>query len=97
MSPRYFVLCGRQAMRTTDHRAWSRWFEMTNMRDRLVAITDVGPIHVSTAFIGLDECIFQTMVFGGRLDGEVQRYRTYEEAEAGHWRVVERVRLSEKD
>jgi hypothetical protein len=35
------------------------------------------------------------MVFGGRLDGETERYVSWEEAEEGHRRVVERVRASE--
>lgn len=38
--------------------------------------------------------IFETMVFGGDLDGEEWRYATEEEAVEGHRRVVELVRLS---
>jgi len=38
--------------------------------------------------------LFETMVFGGKLDQEQERYCTYDEAEAGHKTMVERVRRS---
>lgn len=38
---------------------------------------------------------FETMVFGGALDQEQERYYTWEEAEAGHQQMLERVRIAE--
>lgn len=56
---------------------------------------------VSTVFLGLDHSwgdgepqIFETMVFGGALDQEQERYSTWAEAEAGHAAMVARVRAS---
>ena len=64
-----------------------------------VAKTDVGDVSVSTVWLGLDHghgggppVIFETMVFGGPLDGEQERYSTEAEALAGHAAMVERVR-----
>lgn len=92
MKRRYFILQGQQAVRTTDQHAWARWFRLTNVRERLVASTQIGEIFVSTAFIGLDEQLFQTAVFGGTLDSTVVFYATYEAAATGHHKVVARVR-----
>lgn len=53
---------------------------------------------VSTVFLGLDHqygdgppLLFETMVFGGPLDHEMNRYSTWNEAEKGHQEMVERV------
>jgi hypothetical protein len=35
------------------------------------------------------------MVFGGLLDGEIERYATLAEARRGHWAMVERVKRAE--
>lgn len=54
---------------------------------------------VSTVFLGLDHgwgegppILFETMVFGGPLDQEMERYCTWDEAVAGHERWVQRVK-----
>lgn len=61
-----------------------------------------GGAYVSTVFLGLDHrfgqgepLVFETMVFGGPLDQEQERYSTWDEAEAGHKAMVERVKASE--
>ena len=69
--------------------------------DRHVALTNLanGGIQVSTVFLGLDHgydngppVLFETLVFGGLLDGEMERYCTWDEAEQGHEAMVDRVR-----
>ena len=52
-------------------------------------------------FLGLDHSfgsgpplLFETMVFGGPLDEEMDRYTTWDEAEAGHKAMVKRVQES---
>jgi hypothetical protein len=52
---------------------------------------------VSTVFLGLDHgytpgppVVFETMVFGGPMDGECERYCTWAEAVEGHARMVEK-------
>ncbi len=63
-----------------------------------VGKTTIGAVDVSTVFLGLDHgygdgppVLFETMVFGGPLDGEQVRYKTWEQAEAGHTAMVQTV------
>jgi len=63
-----------------------------------VGLTQHHGVVVSTTWIGIDHSwgqgppvIFETMVFGGDLDGEQDRYATIEEARAGHHAMVARV------
>lgn len=72
------------------------WAEAFESQDRRVAVTHIGAgVKVSTVFLGIDHrfgdgppILFETMVFGGPLDGTEQRYATWEEAVVGHQRVV---------
>lgn len=69
-----------------------------------------GNVRVSTVFLGIDHSfdwyfedkdrvskpvVFETMVFGGKLDQEQDRYSTYDEAERGHKEMLAKVRRSE--
>lgn len=74
---------------------WAKWFESA---DRVVGKTQLGSVGVSTVFLGLDHSfgsgpplLYETMVFGGTLDGEMERYGTRAEALGGHERMVVRV------
>src|SRR5687767_6834588 len=66
--------------------------------ERVVARDQVGEADVSTVHLVIDHgfggvpLIFETMIFGGDHDGFQDRYSTRQEAEAGHRRVVERLR-----
>ena len=60
--------------------------------------TTIGDVTVSTVWLGLNHqygngapIIFETMVFGGELDGEQTRCATEAEAVAGHAAMVARV------
>lgn len=54
-------------------------------------------VNVSTVFLRLDHnffgegppILFETMIFGGPLDGYQLRYATWEEAEEGHEKAIE--------
>jgi len=93
----HYILDGHKAI-PVDFMTWARWFE--NIKDRHVADEKVGDVRVSTVFLGLDHAlganeppmIFETMVFGGELDMEMERYSTWEQAEIGHRNMVERVK-----
>ncbi len=68
---------------------------------RRVKWEEVGEAHVSTVLLNIDHgygdgppLIFETMVFGGDLDGECWRYSTEAEAIAGHEAVVTLVSLA---
>jgi hypothetical protein len=67
--------------------------------DLAVAKTTVGGAEVSTVSLGLDHAsgygkplLFETLVFGGALGGEMDRYATRQDALAGHENIVGRVR-----
>lgn len=69
--------------------------------ERRVALWEEGEVRVSTVFLGLDHSywdgppiLFETMVFGGALDQEQERYATEEEALAGHERWVSRAKVA---
>jgi hypothetical protein len=90
-----YVLDGHTPVPASDIRDWGRWFEKA---DRHVAKTEINHVTVSTVFLGLDHAfgggtpiLFETLVFGGPLDGEMERYATWDQAEAGHKAIVERV------
>jgi hypothetical protein len=67
-----------------------------------VAFTDLVRCTVSTVFLGVnhnmtgegDPVLFETMVFGNddMGGGDMRRYRTWEEAEAGHAEMVAHTR-----
>lgn len=97
MSDKY-ILEGHNPVPCNDLIEWAKWF---GKADRKVERTDLPQGgYVSTVFIGLDHnCdgtrreLFETMVFcsGGYYDQDMERYATWEEAEAGHKRMVERI------
>jgi len=90
----YYILRGRDTYRV-DRREWAEWFEKA---DRLIKVSDGGISKVSTVFLGIDHSfvgggrpiLFETMVFGGPLDEEMDRYCTMDQAEDGHDRMVQR-------
>lgn len=89
----YYVLKDKTPVHVPDVMTWARWFESA---DRHIANTNIGDVHISTVFLGLDHgyselgppLIFETMIFGGEHDQYQDRCSTYEEAEAMHKRAV---------
>lgn len=80
----------------TDLMAWGKWMETADM---IVGKTTIGKVKISTVFLGLDHnfdggkpLIYETMVFGGELDGEQMRYSTKQEAIKGHEEIVKKVK-----
>ena len=81
-----------------------KYYELvTNDEYRKVDVTefeiDGEKIKVSTIWLGIDygvfnlgPIIFETVIFGGKLDGEVVRYGTELEAIVGHETACEKVR-----
>ena len=91
----HYILDGRKAIRA-DLMTWAKWFEKA---DRKVAHDIIGDARISTVFLGLDhsfgygpKALFETMVFGGPLDQEQERCTTWEQAEAQHAAMVNRVK-----
>lgn len=89
----YYVLDENHKAVPATLMEWARFIDGNNR----VAAWERGPVSVSTVFLGLDHSfggpvplIFETLVFGGPLDGEMKRHSTWAEAEAGHAEMVKR-------
>lgn len=98
LRPKHYVLRGRDVVAVNSLEEWSRSF---NYDGRHVGRTQVLDFEVSTVFLGIDRgyedlMIFETLVFGGKLDGYMWRYSTYEEAERGHQAAVSAVQEAEQ-
>ena len=92
-----YILDGHTPVRVENALAWGAWFA-SKTTERQVASTELGEVRVSTIFLGLAHfggMLFETMVFGGECDGDVERYLTWEQAEKGHARTVGRVRWNQ--
>lgn len=97
-----FKLVGHEPFPVHDLMEWCQWMQ-DNKNNRHVGKDDVPEGRVSTVFLGLDHSfgdsggpvLFETLVFGGRLDGEMERYMTWDEAEAGHKLMVQRCKNPE--
>ena len=90
-----YILKGHEVVES-NLTEWSEWF---SANDRKVARDTVNESDISTVFLGLDHSfgegpplLFETLVFSGKLDGEMDRYSTWDEAIAGHAAMIERVR-----
>ena len=79
-----------------DVLTWSHWFKTA---DRQIALTLIGDgpdlVRVSTVFLGLDHdflgrrpVLWETLVFGGSLDGKMYRYESELQAQQGHEKLV---------
>lgn len=94
MNGRY-KLVGHEPVPVDDLIEWATDFERG---PRHVAHDQFEWGRVSTVFLGLDHSfgigakpvLFETMVFGGPLDGEQERYCTWDEAEEGHKEMLKR-------
>jgi hypothetical protein len=88
---------------------WACWFETA---ERHVALTEFAWGRVSTVFLGIDHSfvlnamadplhyrpvLWETMVFGGKLDSEMARYRSRAEALQGHAEMVARCQEAEEN
>lgn len=98
----FYILDNRKPVRIEHMDAWMAWMDNS---DRRVASTKMGDVRVSTVFLGIDHyweaaegtlALFETMVFGGMLDGNVERSSTWEDAEAVHEEMCEAVKSLEE-
>lgn len=95
--PLYYARDGRPL----DRLSWAQMIESRDPAVLVVAQHDVGDVRVSTVWLGLDHSlgrgapmIFETMVFGGQLDQETERYSTEAQAWEGHAVMCGRVRAA---
>jgi len=94
-----YILIEKEPVAEPDLIKWGKWFEENSRR---VAFTELNGAKVSTVFLALDHnysdegppILFETMVFGGELDDEMERCSTWDEAVAMHYTMVKRVQRS---
>jgi len=94
MTGNYILKDGKPVLEE-DILKWAKWYESA---DRVLACEERGHIRVSTVFLAVDHnfygsdqpVLWETLVFGGELDGEMDRYSSEEEAIAGHRAMVNR-------
>jgi hypothetical protein len=104
---RCYALVNRTPMPVDNPIAWAEEMARREMTKRRTGVdpwrvdeTSVGSAWISTVFIGLDHrfsedgppILFETMIFGGRLDNFQNRCCTWDEAEAMHAEAVQLVR-----
>ncbi len=94
MHGHYFTLDERgEPQEAPDLITWGKWFETADRHlasDRLDSAA--GEVHVSTVFLGTNHnyrfegppVLWETMVFGGPLSEEQERYSSRKDALAGH-------------
>lgn len=102
----HFVLRGHDVVETDDF--MDAALLLNDTAARTVAKTTItapdGTVtsEVSTVFLTINHShtldgppiLFETLVFGGPLANEQERYATWDEAEVGHAWMVERVRVA---
>ena len=95
----HYILVNGEPVEERDLIMWARWYEA---HGSLVYVNRVPPLlglfggcRVSTIFLGLDHSfgsgpplLWETMIFGGPLDGDEWRYASRSEAAAGHESAV---------
>lgn len=87
-----YILKDRTPILVEDVAEWGKWFETA---DKQIALDEFDGVRVSTVFLGIETvegCLFETMIFGGPMDQQQRRYRTYDEAEQGHQEAVNQVK-----
>lgn len=100
----YYVMDEHHEVTAVDWDKWVTWIghayetEQGFRNLRSVGYAVVEGSRISTVFLGIDHSylggppvLFETMVFGGELDQEQERYCTWDEAFAGHDVMVARV------
>lgn len=96
MKSHYYIMNSDGSVRPVDLIAWGHYMETC---DRTIRKTTIGEAEISTVFLGLDHSwqpnadlqIFETMIFGGKHDGDTWRYANIEQARLGHERAMDLV------
>jgi hypothetical protein len=87
---RWYILDENNNPVPTDTLVAARWFEDNANNPKRVAEVEPG-VSLSTVFLALDHSftpgkvlLYESLWFGGTLDGNMRRYSTREEALVGH-------------
>lgn len=100
---RYWVLdAAHEAHPAADIHEWGAFTD--EQRNIAVGKDTIGDVFISTEFFGTDQRIgrtldksgppwlYETMVFRGALDQRTWHWWTWDEAKAGHARIIEAVK-----
>ena len=96
-----YILDGTIPKPVDDLFEWGHWMQNADRKVRRTQYND--EVTISTVFLGLDHnfgsdgppVLFETMVFGGKLDSEMSRYSSWEGAVTGHEEWVKKVAMAE--
>ena len=103
----HYTLVDREPVKLETLKAWveevarrDRIAAETGVDPWRVGLAEIGEVEISTVFLGLDQnhlrrgppVLFETMIFGGRLDHSRNRCATWDEAKAMHAEAVQQVR-----
>lgn len=99
----YILNAQGEAEQVDDLLTWARWYEGAADQRRVARTQITAEVDVSTVFLGRDHSfgddpgppvLWETMVFGGPLNLDTERYTSRADAEAGHAAMVERARAA---
>jgi hypothetical protein len=98
MTERYILNEKGEHVLCPDLFEWARFIE--DIGARRLAFDKIGDVRISTVFLGIDHAfgfgppvLWETIIFRGPAAGASQRYRSREEALAGHAEMVALARL----
>ncbi len=100
-----YILDGHKVIEEPDISKWAQWFQVGDRVVKKTTLQDKEGISVkiSTVFLGLDHSfsdgpplLFETMVFGGELDQEMDRCTTWDEAVIMHGLMCDKAKYSIK-
>ena len=93
--PMFFILDADHRPTPVDIETWSHWFATNAAPRRRVDYTMLtDSCYVSTVFVGIDmrgagpPSVFETMIFGSKLDQSCWRYAAWDDAQVGHEMAV---------
>lgn len=101
MSLKHWILDDNHNLVEVDLITWAKYIEHPD--NRVVGYTQINSeVWVSTIFLGIDHrfpsfppgppLVFETLVFGGPLNGEGGRWVSYDDAKTNHEMFVKRAR-----
>jgi hypothetical protein len=91
MDNKYYILDGTEVKEASDIQEWAKAYSQNR---RIGYHTTVEGVDISTVFLGFNHAwegeplLFETMVFGGKHDGFMDRCSTYDEAVEMHRKAV---------
>lgn len=90
-APMNYILEDKKPVPEENYRKWLDWMNTADLKvkhDRLPDGTEVSTVFLG---VGKPHRLFQTIVAGGKYNGHLRHYATWEQAEAGHQETIEMI------